>query len=86
MKTRKLTGTSTEEKKHKSINENNLKKNNTKEGINKINKIFKTKSINIKKDEKMGKNNSKYLLPKARSKRNINKNSITSKLLENNKK
>ena len=86
MKTRKLTGTSTEEKKHKSINENNLKKNNTKEGINKINKIFKTKSINIKKDEKIGKNNSKYLLPKARSKRNINKNSITSKLLENNKK
>ena len=86
MKTRKLTGTSTEEKKHKSINENNLKKNNTKEGFNKINKIFKTKSINIKKDEKMGKNNSKYLLPKARSKRNINKNSITSKLFENNKK
>ena len=90
MKTRKLTGTSTGEKKHKLINENNIKKNqnnnNVKEGINKSNKIFKTKSINIKKDEKMGKNNSKYLLQKAKSKRNLNKNSITSKLLENNKK
>jgi hypothetical protein len=90
MKTRKLTGTSTGEKKHKLINENNIKKNqnnnNVKEGINKSNKIFKTKSINIKKDEKMGKNNSKHLLQKAKSKRNLNKNSITSKLLENNKK
>jgi hypothetical protein len=90
MKTRKVNETSTEEKKHKSINENNIKKNqnnnNIKEGFNKINKIFKTKSINIKKDEKIGKNNSKCLLPKAKSKRNINKNSISSKLLENQKK
>ena len=90
MKTRKVTESSTEEKKHRPINENNIKKNqnnhNVKEGINKSNKIFKTKSINIKKDEKMGKNNSKYLLQKAKSKRNLNKNSITSKLLENNKK
>jgi hypothetical protein len=90
MKTRKVIESSTEEKKHKPINENNIKKNqnnhNVKEGINKSNKIFKTKSINIKKNEKIGKNNSKCLLPKAKSKRNINKNSITSKLFENHKK
>ena len=90
MKTRKVIESSTEEKKHKPINENFIKKNqnnhNVKEGINKNNKIFKTKSINIKKDEKIGKNNSKYLLPKAKSKRNINKNNISSKLFENQKK
>ena len=87
-KNRKLIGPSTEEKKHKPINESNLNKiqNNNKEGINKSYKIFKTKSINIKKNEKIGKNNSKYILSKAKSKRNINKNNITSKLLENHKK
>lgn len=70
MKTRKLIGaSSTEEKKHKSVNENNINKiqnNNVNEGLNKSNKIFKTKSINIKKEEKIGKNNTKYLLPKAK--------------------
>lgn len=89
MKAREIIGISTEEKKQKSVNENNLNKNqnnNTKEGLNKSNKIFKTKSINIKKHEKYSKNNSKYILPKAKSKRNINKNSITSKLLEIQKK
>lgn len=89
VKAREIIGLSTEEKKKKSINENNINKNqnnNAKEGLNKSNKIFKTKSINIKKNEKYNKNNSKYLLQKAKSKRNINKNSITSKLLENQKK